>query len=192
MSETRHADKKERGHEPDDTPRTNAMLRELASSRPGDRLDPVSLCRQLERELAEAHEEYARDMAEAVAAIKEAESTSSSAGRTTALEMMEQINAMLDDVKAGRFHVLDGKLRQLRETPLTIALSASRKTADPLNLLFNVYCMANQERDAEWEAQWRELVQAIEVELVRNGRQMPTHGGDFAAALDRLDGGKDG
>ena len=146
---------------------------------------------------AQADDPYRAGYPAARAAVLEyvakLEGCARSAGRRgTALEMMEQINAMLDDVKAGRFHVLDGKLRQLRETPLTIALSASRKTADPLNLLFNVYCMANQERDAEWEAQWRELVQAIEVELVRNGRQMPTHGGDFAAALDRLDGGKDG
>lgn len=50
----------------------------------------------------------------------------------------------------------------------------------PLQLLYNVWCMGAQERDREWEYQWRQLMQAIEIELTAAGYKLPQHGGNHA------------
>jgi hypothetical protein len=47
-------------------------------------------------------------------------------------------------------------------------------TQTPLALLYNVFCMGAQERDKEWEYQWRQLMQAIELELTAAGYKVGT------------------
>lgn len=59
------------------------------------------------------------------------------------------------------------------------SLSATRPTGLPL--LFNVFNMIAQDRDEDWNEQWRELMKAVELELTRAGYTMPKAGGDYCA-----------
>lgn len=60
------------------------------------------------------------------------------------------------------------------------AEARERAAREALPLLHNVWCMGAQERDSEWEYQWRQLMQAVELALTAAGYKTAGHGRNAA------------